>query len=107
MKLFQRFTVQTNIIGWEKDSLYMEQRTITPNNNFVTSILYTKYAVRGVTVDQCLIDICGENLQSPGLSKEVSAWIESLEMTSKKLRQEAGLVRSNSTRELTASSLKR
>lgn len=105
MKLFQTFVIQTRVVGWDKDSIYMEQRTVTPGNNFVTSILLSKFAIRGVSAEQCLVDMCGEFVPSPELSPEVSAWIESVELSSKRLRQEAGLSRNNSSREISVSSL--
>lgn len=123
MKLFQRFTVHSRLTHWEKDSFYLEQKTITPDG-FITSVLMTKYAVRGIEMN----DILSQCISSPGSlsppepSPELSSWIESLHHSSNRLRNNdssdkavmekeqkpAPLVRKNSsTRELGVTSLPR
>ncbi|XP_011409543.1 PREDICTED: protein THEM6-like [Amphimedon queenslandica] len=88
MKLFQRFSVQSRLVYWEKDSFYLEQRTVTPDG-FTTSILMTKYAVRGIEMK----DVLAHSLSSstalptpPEVSPELSSWMESLRHSSNTLR---------------------
>ena len=106
MKLFQRYTIETQIVGWDDDSIYMEQR-MKSKNGFVSALLLSKFAVRGITVEKCISEMCGDFVPSPEPSPDMKAWIESVDLSSKKLRSEAGLNRSPSVRELSAVSLQR
>lgn len=87
MKLFQRFSVQSRLIYWEKDSFYLEQRTVTPDG-FTTSILMTKYAVRGIEMKDVLAHCLSSTVlpTPPEVSPELSSWMESLRHSSNTLR---------------------
>ena len=86
MKLFQRFTVHSRLVYWEKDSFYLEQKTVTPDG-FTTSILMTKYAVRGIEMKDVLAHCLSSSAlpTPPEVNPELSSWMESLRHSSNTL----------------------
>lgn len=106
MKLFQRYIIETKTVGWDDNTFYVEQRMKT-SDGFVTAILFTKHAVRGTSLRKIIKEIHGEEIPSPELSPEMKAWINSIEISSKKLRAEAGLNKKPSFKELGTVSLQR
>ena len=106
MKLFQRYIIETRTVGWDDNSIYIEQRMKT-SDGFVTAILLTKLAVRGISVGEVVKEIIGEVISSPELSPEMKTWLNSIEISSKTLRAEAGLYKTPSFKELATVSLQR
>ena len=88
MHLFQTYKMQTKILCWDSDAVYLEQRMVT-RNGFVTAILLVKMAVRGVKVDTLVSEICGgRTVKSPKPSSDVQSWMDSIMLSSKKLKDE-------------------
>ena len=106
MKLFQRYTIETQLVGWDDSTLYAEQRMKT-SDGFVTAILFSKHAIRGISVGEIMKELYGEVIPSPELSPEMKAWLSSVEISSKKLRAEAGLSKTPSFKDVGTISLQR
>ena len=106
MKLFQRYTIETQLVGWDDSTLYGEQRMKT-SDGFVTAILFSKHAIRGISVGEIMKEIYGEVIPSPELSPEMKTWLNSVEISSKKLRAEAGLNKTPSFKDVGTISLQR
>lgn len=102
LELFQRFEVHTKIVAWEEKALYLEQRMIT-KDKFVVAIALVKMAVRGASTDDIVASMCGgKKISSPKPSAELRAWQESINVSSKRLKEECGTT-SNRTTQTTKS----
>lgn len=88
MFLFQAYQIQTRILCWDNDAMYLEQRMIT-RAGFIAAILVVKMAVRGVKVQTLVSEMCGGRpFPSPKPSLDVRSWMDSIMLSSKKLKDE-------------------
>ena len=88
--LWQRFTIETKILCWKNDGLYLEQRFVGDSDKFIYTIAQIKMVVRGegVNVDVVMENIVGESFPSPPPSPEVKRWMESIAESSEGLKKE-------------------
>ena len=88
LQLFQKFEVHTKILAWDEKVLYLEQRLITTSDNFVAAIALVKMAIKGITTPELIRIMCGQVIASPAPSSELKMWQESINLSSKHLREE-------------------
>jgi acyl-CoA thioesterase FadM len=90
--LFQFYQVRTKIIWWEERSMYLEQRMVT-SDGFVVAIALVKMAVRGTTTSDIMSAVCGNvKVTSPLPTNELKAWQESINLSSKRLKDETSSI---------------
>lgn len=87
LQLLQSFQVNTRVIGWEEKAMYLEQRIVT-DDGFVAAIAHVKMAIRGITTNELMRSLCGRQISTPLISGELKAWQESINLSSKHLREE-------------------
>ena len=87
LKLWQRFLLQTKILCWNSDTMYIEQR-FTTKDGFVCAIALLKMSLRGVSWERVLEKVCTEVPQSPPFPPEVKHWVEAISSSSKSLKNE-------------------
>lgn len=88
LTLFHRFVLQTRIICWDEDAIYVEQRMTRKSDDFVCAINLAKLAVRGTSISAALETLLGERLASPPFPLELEKWTESITASSNKLKEE-------------------
>ncbi len=88
LHVFERFTISTQVLCWERDTLYLEQRIVRCKDSFLATILYAKMAARGITVDQLMENLIGRCVTSPCPPPEIEKWLESIRHSSEALRRE-------------------
>ena len=89
--LWQRFTVETKILCWKDDAIYLEQRFVGSSDKFVYAIALIKFVLRGEglnNMDIVMETAIGESLTSPPPPPEVEAWMESIAKSSEGLKKE-------------------
>ena len=86
LTLFQRFVLRTQVLCWDEDAFYVEQRMTRRSDKFVCAVNLAKVVVRGTFVSAVLETWLGERLKSPPFPAEVESWRESIAASSSKLR---------------------
>jgi hypothetical protein len=67
------------MIYWDKNSLYLEQQFKT-RDKFVRAVVLSKFCISGVDLTQVL------DCESPEATDELTAWMSSMDCSSKRLR---------------------
>lgn len=101
MKVFQRYSIGTKLVGWNEGAMFLEQRMLT-TTGFVSAIMLTKIAIKRTSVETFIKGFCGDVVTSPEPSKELKSWFDSIEQSSQTLKEEAGITiqRTNSITQL-------
>lgn len=87
LNLYQRFLVKSQIICWDTTSMYVEQKVIRQSDGFICAIIVCKQSLIGPSPELVLRTLLGGNgLQSPPFPREIQAWIEYNNISSKTLR---------------------
>lgn len=90
LQLWQRFSLQTRILCWVDDAVYVEQRFLNHGDGFVCAIALLKMSTKGVKVNQVLERLCTDGTQSPPFPPHVKSWAETIEQSRDCLKQEKG-----------------
>lgn len=70
---------------WDDKAIYLEQKFITTSDNFVRAIAMSKQCITKVDVIELMKKLpAGDN--RPEISEELKVWLDSIEISSKKLR---------------------
>lgn len=91
LKLWQRFTIETRILCWKDDGIYLEQRFVENNDGFIYAIALIKFVVRGpedVTMQVVMETVVGGSITSPSPPSEVKGWMDSIAKSSEGLRKD-------------------
>ena len=95
MPFGQAYTMETRLVCWDKRAFYVEHRFVTKDANgyFVNAIVIVKNTVLGVLSPEQIIGKLpqlqiGEKA-NPTMPEDISAWIQSNNISSKMLRIEA------------------
>lgn len=75
------------LVYWDEKALYLEQQFITLNDNFVRAIALSKQNIVGVNVCDLLKSLLGDEYKDPEKPAELDHWLESIEISSAKLRE--------------------
>ena len=87
LQLWQCFSLQTQILCWKDDSIYMEQRFVD-RSGFVCAVALLQMCVRGATLENILEKLCTTVPQSPPFPPEVQSWEETISKSKEKMRKE-------------------
>jgi len=75
LKLFQRFTIRTEVVGWDDKSIYIQQTFTSKNQQVAVAAVNARFLSRkgGKVTPAELFDLLGEPQRE---SPELPAWIE-------------------------------
>ena len=93
LQLWERFSLLTKVMHWNKDAFYLEQRFIG-KDGFTCAIAMVKMVARSKDGRVSPAEIVklmggeGESVKSPSATPELKYWMESLEKSSKSMKKE-------------------
>lgn len=87
LQLFQRFVLKTQILCWDDDAIYLEQRMVS-SDGFLCAILFAKMVLRGTTWPAVWGKMVGQEVYSPNTPPEIQSWKESIQRSSEALKKE-------------------
>jgi len=79
LKLFQKFTIRTSVIGWDERSVYLEQQFISKGKLVAKAVVDARFLSKkggGVTPTE-LLAFLDLDQSSPELPDWVATWIQS------------------------------
>ncbi|CAI5731723.1 unnamed protein product [Peronospora destructor] len=91
----QVYTMETRLVCWDKRAFYVEHRFVTKDatKDFVNAIVMVKNTVLGALSPEQIIDklpqLQIDEKTNPAMPEDMSAWIQSNNISSKMLRAEA------------------
>ncbi|XP_026545770.1 protein THEM6-like [Notechis scutatus] len=91
LHLFERFTIQTRIRGWDHRAFFLEQRFVSARDGFVCAVLLVRQHVTGTTPRTAVEQVCRRKVESPALSEEIQHWLRYNEASSQNLRMESNV----------------
>ena len=91
LQLWQRFTLQTQILCWVGDAMYVEQRFVSSKDGFVCAIALLRMCTRGVLVEKVMERLCMDGHQSPPFPPHVESWAETIDRSKQYLKGEREL----------------
>lgn len=87
LRLWERFTLQTQILCWGDDAVYMEQKFVN-RDGFVRAIALLKMCAKGVTLERVLEKLCTDTHKSPPFPPEVESWAEAVSRSKESMKKE-------------------
>jgi acyl-CoA thioesterase FadM len=80
LNLFQRFRIETRVLGWDDRLFYLQQRFLRGEQPVATAVVALRFLRRagGTANPQEVLATAGEQLTSPPLPEWVSAWSASM-----------------------------
>jgi len=84
LKLFERFDIVTEVLGWDERSLYLQQDFLRGDSLVASAIIRGRFLGRDgsrVTPQQ-VADLTGQHVEPQGLPTWVTAWAEATEIRS-------------------------
>lgn len=87
LQLWQRFFLQTRILCWDSDAMYLEQRFMS-GDGFVCAVALLKMSVKGASMQEVWQKLCNEVPQSPTFPPQVETWVETITRSSESLKKE-------------------
>lgn len=91
LRLWERFSLQTRILCWVDNALYVEQRFVSCRDGFISAIALLKMSTKGATVEKTLEKLCVGRCPSPPFPPEVESWAEAIDRSKDNLKRELGL----------------
>ncbi|XP_041976098.1 protein THEM6-like [Aricia agestis] len=84
--IFTAYKIETKLIYWEDKTLFIEQKFITLNDGFVRAVIISRQNLIDVDVATLFKNLPGADtkLECP---EEVKHWLQSIEVSSAKLRK--------------------
>lgn len=78
LKLWQRFTIRTRVLGWDEHSIYLEQQFISKNELVAKAVVDARFlSTKGGKVTPAeLLAFLNIEQSSPDLPEWVATWIE-------------------------------
>lgn len=94
IRLFASYRYTTRIVYWDQANVYTEHRFISKGDDFVRAIVYSQQKVVNCDFDEVMAEMLAKSpgdgqlktSQKPECPAEIRLWIESGEVSSKKLR---------------------
>lgn len=74
------------LVYWEDKNLYIEQKFITLNDGFVRAVILSRQNLVNVDASALLKNIPGADTK-PECPEEITHWLQSIEISSAKLRK--------------------
>jgi len=77
LKLWQRFTIRTSVVGWDERSIYLEQQFISKGNLVAKAVVDARFLSKkgGSVTPAELLAFLEIDSQSPELAPWVATWI--------------------------------
>lgn len=77
LKLWQRFTIRTSVVGWDERSIYLEQQFISKGNLVAKAVVDARFLSKkgGSVTPAALLAFLELDSQSPELEPWVATWI--------------------------------
>ncbi|XP_071452785.1 protein THEM6 [Hetaerina americana] len=85
--IFNVYKVQTKLIYWDDKAIYLEQKFITLSDGFVRAVALSKQNLVNIDVDDMMKSLCGKDFSRPEMPEELEKWLQSVEISSSKLRK--------------------
>uniref|UniRef100_T1JL52 Protein THEM6 n=1 Tax=Strigamia maritima TaxID=126957 RepID=T1JL52_STRMM len=82
----QPYKIDLKVLYWDDRSMYAEQSFTTLHDGFVRAIALTKQTSVGPSMSELVERVLGESVTSPLPTAELVKWMETNELSSKKLR---------------------
>ncbi len=86
---FSATLVSFQILGWDEQAFYVEQRFVRHRDQFICAVVFLKQSLKGISPGQVVADIEGRHMESPQLPEEVQLWIECNRVSSARLKKSA------------------
>ncbi len=79
LKLFDRFTVETHILGWDEKSIYLQHRFLKKDELIAQAVIQARFLkeVGGSVKPRELLMLAGINKESPPLPEWILQWSQS------------------------------
>ncbi|XP_073951494.1 protein THEM6-like [Choristoneura fumiferana] len=84
--IFSAYKVETRLAYWDDKTLFIEQKFITLNDGFVRAIVLSRQNLIDVNAETLFKGIPGAE-QKPQCPEEITHWLQSIEISSAKLRK--------------------
>lgn len=84
--IFSAYRIETQLVWWDEKAIYLEQRFVTSGDNFVRAVALSKQCITNVDVVE-LMKRFPEGKERPEQPEELRVWLESIELSSQKLRK--------------------
>lgn len=84
LKLWQRFTIRTKVVGWDDRSIYLEQHFISKGNLVAKAVVDARFLSKkggAVTTDELLQFLEIKN-EPPELEPWIASWVSSVRQMS-------------------------
>ena len=88
LQLWERFSLETKILCWDGDTLYLEQRFVKKRDGFVCAVALLSMSTKGVSLERVLEKTCGDVPKSPTFPPEVESWAETIAKSKERFRRE-------------------
>ena len=83
LKLGQKFTITTCVLGWDEKSVYLEQRYTRGSDWIATALIDARFLSKkgGKVTPKQLYDLVGFDQPAPELPEHVIRWKESVQLS--------------------------
>lgn len=83
LKLGQKFTISTRILGWDEKSIYLEQRFTRGEVSVATALIDARFLSKkgGKVTPKQVYDLVGYDQTPPQLPEYVHRWKESIQLS--------------------------
>lgn len=88
LHLWERFSLETKILCWEGNTLYLEQRFVRKKDRFVCAVALLSMSTLRVSLERVLEKVCGDAPMCPTPPPEVTCWADSIAKSKEHFRRE-------------------
>lgn len=85
--IFHPYKIQTKLIWWDEKAIYLEQSFVTLSDGFVRAVALSKQCITNCDVTE-IIKAFPEAVTRPEMPAELKLWLDSIELSSQKLRKD-------------------
>ncbi|XP_053659054.1 protein THEM6-like [Anopheles marshallii] len=85
--IFTAYKITTKLVWWDDKAIYLEQQFVTLADGFVRAVAMSKQCITNVDVLALMKEFPGAE-QRPPMPEELKLWLDSIEMSSQKLRKD-------------------
>ncbi|SMC25673.1 Acyl-CoA thioesterase FadM [Andreprevotia lacus DSM 23236] len=80
LKLWQRFEVETTVLGWDEKSIYLDQRFVVGDDTYAVAVIRARFLRRsGGSVNSAeMMALAGHTEASPPLPDWLQAWADGM-----------------------------
>ncbi|XP_067638938.1 protein THEM6 [Eurosta solidaginis] len=85
--IFHPYKIQTKLIWWDEKAIYLEQSFVTLSDGFVRAVALSKQCITNCDVTE-IMKTYAETATRPEMPAELKLWLDSIELSSQKLRKD-------------------